>query len=346
MPDEMTRADSLREYHTGAGSDGAAQADPALSLGNHRSSTQVASLGIAIANAISGITVDFAAGANGEGVGTLTAVSSTVLTWTPPGGAAGQQVTFSGTQTKIVEGLLAPGKFLRVTGTPPFTAGASAITLSDLYNNFHGFDNVTVAQAAAGMNQYRATSVKNVSVNDVLALQRWVASLGTARASDAAQLSGGGSGTIATAITTGYDDWPDSGWAQVRDSGGSLKEVVYYPSRTSTVLTVPAAGRGLLGTSATAGADTDIITPVPGIAIAIDPEGVTAAGEAIQTVAGQTTAPAGVTWNLGITAAGGLQIGSMDPGEQVGVWVWRRIPAGAVAVPKQLYKVNDRFTAY
>jgi hypothetical protein len=290
------------------------------------------------------VTVDFASAANGEGAGILTATDSTHLTWTPPGGTVGNEVEFSGTESKLLEGGSAPGKFLRVTGTTPFSGGPSTITLTDLYNNYFGMDNIAIADAAAGITQYRASIVYNVSGATVESFKRYIASLGTARTSDGAWLTGAGSGTITTSGSLA--DWPDEGWAQVRNSGGTLKEVVYYTSRSGTTLTVPAAGRGLLGTSATAGANTDVITPVPGIAIAIDPEGVVAASEAIQTIASQTTAPTGVTWNLGITAAGGLNIGTMTPGQQVGIWVRRHIPAGSIASPKAVNRIANTFTAY
>lgn len=344
MPDVMTRADALREYLSGAASAGGAQTNPSASLGNHRSSTEVDCLGISIANAVSGVTVDYASAMNGIGTGTLTATDSTHLTWTPPGGTTGNAVEFSGTESKLLEGASSPGKFLRVTGTTPFSGGPSTITLTDLFNNFFGMDNIAVADATAGITQYRATLVRNVSTVDVTGFKRYIASLGTQRTSDAAWLSGSGSGTITT--TGSLADWPDEGWAQVRNSGGTLKEVVYYTSRNGTTLTIPAAGRGLLGTSATAGANTDTITPVPGIALAIDTEGVVAGTEAIQTIASQTTAPASVTWNLGITAGGGLNIGTLTPGQQVGIWIRRHIPAGAIATPKAINRVVNTFTAF
>lgn len=345
MPELLTRADSIREYLTGASSEGGTQASPSLSLGNYRSSTEVTCLGIAIANAITNVTVDFASAENGVGTGTLTAPTTGRLAWTPPGSSAGPSVDFSGAgDTAIVEGGAAPGKFLRVTGSPPFSVGASQITLSDLFNNFHGFDNVTVAQAGTGVTQYRAVIIKNMSANDVESFQRCIAALGTARTSNTAWLTGSGAGTVTS--TGSLDDWPDQGYAQVRSSGGTLKEVVYYSSRTGNSLTVPAAGRALLGTSATAGANTDVITPVPGIAIGVDTAGVVNAGTPIQTVADQTTAPAAVTWNLGITAATGLQIGTIAVGKQVGVWVRRHIPAGIQATPGMKYKVSDRFIGY
>jgi len=45
MPAEKTRCDSLALYFTGASSDGGAQTDPDVSLGNYRSSTRLDSTG-------------------------------------------------------------------------------------------------------------------------------------------------------------------------------------------------------------------------------------------------------------------------------------------------------------
>lgn len=344
MPSVLTRADCLREYITGASSAGGVSSGPSFSLGNHRSSTPVTFLGIAIDNAITGVTIDFASGANLEGVGTLSAPTTSTLTWTPPGGSAGTPVSFSGTQQKIVEGLNSPGQYVRVTGTPPFSGGPSLVTLSDLYDGFFGLDDLTPTQASAGLTQYRASMVRNEAATDVLSFQRYIGTLGTPAASNVSWLSGGGSGTVSTSAS--FADWPDDGWAQVRDSGGTLKEVIYYSSRSSTALTVPATGRALLGTSATAGTNSDVLTPVPGIAIGTDPLGVVSATTPIQTVASQTTAPTGVTWNLGLTALTGLQIGTVPTGQQVGVWVKRHIPAGKQATPKMLNRVLNSFIAF
>lgn len=343
MPALFEHADALREYLTGAASDGGAQSNPSASLGNYRSSTEAVSLGITINNAIAGVSVLYAGGLNGPGVGTLTATDATHLQWQAPGdSSAGAAVTWSGTQTQIVESATI-GAYLRITATAPFTPGTSQITLAVLYNNQFGMDNVTATQASAGLSQYRASMVRNESGNPVTNFQRYIGQLGTARVSDTAVLGASGAGTITTSGS--FADWPASGWCQIETSGGSLREVVYYSSRTITSLTVPSWGRALLGTAAAAGSITDNIYATPGVAIAIDTAGVQASGNLIQTIASQTTAPASVTWNLGLTPATGLQIGTMSANTEVGIWVWRQIPAGAIAVPSDLDKFLDLFNA-
>src|SRR5688572_24900429 len=118
MPDAMTRADALRLYLSGAASDGGAQADPNAALGNYRSSTEVEVLAATITSPIANVTVDYVAGANGTGSGSLAATGADTLAWTPPGGTQGTAVTILNGETKILEGgSSAANKFIRVTRT-------------------------------------------------------------------------------------------------------------------------------------------------------------------------------------------------------------------------------------
>jgi len=147
-------------------------------------------------------------------------------------------------------------------------------------------------------------------------------------------LPASGTGTI---ITTGsFASWPSRGYCNIQTSGGTLREIVYYSIRTDTSLSVPAAGRGLLGTTASAGAFTDIINAVPGIAIGLDVNGIQASGSPIATIPHDTTAPAGVTWFAGITGPTGAIIGTLYPNQQIGIWMMRQVPAGAVCIPSNI----------
>lgn len=345
MPAQYTRADSLREYLTGASSDGGIQSSPSLSLGNYRSLTEAVTLGIVITSPITNVAVLYAGGGNPVGSGQLNVVDSTHLVWKPFGASTyGPSCSFSGTDdVEIVESASSPGEYLRVRGTTPFPAGTATVTLSRLYNNFFGFDDVSSSDAGAGIIQYRASIIRNESASAITALQRCVSLLGVSQVSNITRLGSSGAGTITT--TGSFNTWPAAGWAQVRQAGGSLREIVYYTSRSSTVLTVPTNGRGLLGTSAAAGAVDDVIYPTTGIVLALNPTGVTAFGSAIQTIASQTTAPSSVTWNAGITLPTGLQIGTLNAGQQVGVWMKRQIPAGCKATPASVCQVQDAFNA-
>ncbi|CAN0574226.1 unnamed protein product, partial [Laminaria digitata] len=64
MPDQKTHADSIRLYLTGAASQGAAQADPNLSVGGFRSSSDITHLAYSVSSPIANLTIDFLAGEN------------------------------------------------------------------------------------------------------------------------------------------------------------------------------------------------------------------------------------------------------------------------------------------
>lgn len=344
MAAEYTRADSLREYLTGAASDGGAQSSPAASLGNYRSSTKAAYLGIYIENAITNVTVDFAGGGNPLGVGQLQAVDANTLQWRPAGATSyGPPAVFVGpAEVGVVESNANPGQFLRVTGSPPFSVGVSDIKLTALVSGHVGFPELSPADAAAGVTHYRAGIIRNEGPGPVTLFKRWIGTLGTAANSGAAALPSSGPGTI---VTTGnFIDWPLSGWVRIVTNAGTLREIVYYDGRNNTTLNV--VGRALLGTSAAAGATTDLLYPVPGIAIALDPDGVEAFGSNIQTIANATTAPTGVTWKTGIVAADGIAVASLAAGQQIGVWYRRHVPAGARASGLSYVRTLESFSAY
>jgi len=345
MPAEKTRCDAMREYLTGAASDGGSQPDATLSLGHFRSSTEAASLGISIASAVVGATIDFAGGLNGEGDGTLTVVDANTLKWLPPGDTVdGEPVAWTGAGVKILEGT-APGKYLRVTGSPPFSGGPAILTLAAIVNNQFGEGGVTEAQAAAGVTQYRASIVRNESTGSVGSWIRWIGELADSQlVAVGGSLGSSGLGTLTTSGT--FDGWPEAGWCQVRSSLGVLRELVYYTSRTSTILTVPAAGRGLLGTTPGAGSLGDRLHSVPGVAIGADSAGFVNHGTAIQTIADEFTTPTGVTWSLGITQAGGVVLGSMSVGKQIGIWVKRQHPAGSKATPGARIVFEESFNVF
>lgn len=330
MSDNMTRGDSVRAYNSGAGSAGAAQADPDASLGGFLSSSEINTYGMVITDPIADITVDFASGGNAPGAGNLECTGVDTLQWRDAGGAYGDVVTILDGETKVVEASGNPGAFVRVTRTSatPLVNVVSTITLSYVSNNSFGFDNVGSGEAVAGDDEYRCVMLQNVSAFDISSFRIWLKTLGTQRVSAAAQLGASGSGTIGLSAGN-FDDWPAKGWCRIDDSSDVLQEIVYYESRTSTVLTVPANGRGLLGTVASAGAASDKVYPVPGIRIGLEPSGPFADTVAVQTIADESTAPIGVTWNTDISNAGGLNVGTVPSTEYVALWIHREIPAGA-----------------
>lgn len=341
MPDEKTRADSVRLYLTGAASDGGAQVDPNASLGNYRSATLLQFHDAVITSPIANVTVDHVSGPNAEGSGTLTASGISALTWAPPGGSAGAAVTILNGETKIIEGLGVPGQFVRVTRTSATDlTGAATLALTYKFNDLTGFDDVSAAEAAAGDIEYRALMAKNDSASEVKNVVAYINTLGTSQVSGSVQLAASGAGTITLSVGS-FTDWPTSGFCRVETAAGALRELVYYASRTSTTLTVPVAGRGLLGTSAAAGTATDIIKSVPGIRIALEAP----AADAIQTIANENTSPTGRTWVTPVTKATGVSIGNMTTLALYGVWVERVVVAGATSEASVLQNVSFSFDA-
>ena len=344
MPAEKTRADSIREYLTGANSDGGEQIDAVASLGGYRSATLAKSFDFVVTSAISGITIDFVGGGNIPGVGTLEAVDSNTLQWKCLGESFGTGVPIYNGETKIVETANLPGAFIRISRTSSANLSGSAIvTLTEKMNNVFGFDDVLSSEADAGSTEYRATIIVNESVATVGSLKRWIGTLATSVTSDAAVLPANGGGTIET--TGSFADWPESGFCHILNAASETREIVYFSSRSDTGLTIPASGRALLGTTASGGNTTDTIHCVPGIAIAIDDNAVTDGGTAIQSVANETAAPTGLTWNTSIQPQTGLDIGAMESGQQVGFWMKREVPPGAVATTKSSVLILNSFDA-
>lgn len=349
MPEVATRADSLQLFLSGAGVDDGAQAVPDDSLGNFRSSTEVQHLGFIVTNPITNITILFVAGKNGESAGTLTATGASEIAWTPPGGVQGTPVTIANGESKILEGGSGDiAQFIRVTRTSGASlSGTATVDLLFQFNNVIGFDNVSSAEAAAGDTEHRAFFFKNVSASQVQNLIVYIATLGTQRISSDAQLPSSGAGTI-TIGAGDFSDWPSegSGFCRIQDNGGTLKEIVYYSSRTATSLTVPASGRGLLGTSAVAGAADDTLDAVPGIRIGSEAPSVQPTGF-IEDISGtgEGTIPSSPTFVTGIIPAEGDNIGNLAAGEIFGLWIQRVVPVGAISAPSVLQQIFWDFDA-
>ena len=333
MPDEKTHADSARLYLTGAASDGAAQADPNASLGLYRSSSEVDHLGVQVTNPISNVTVDFVAGANATGNGSLSAESIDDLAWTPPGGTKGTAVTIANGETKILEGGGgATEKYVRVTRTTADNlAGTATLTLVEVMNNALGFDNVSSSEASAGDTEYRCVSVKNEASSEIKGLKVWLSRLGTARAVDASGYAAAGAVTV-TAKTNDFSDWPSSGFTENENTG----EVLYYSSRTSTALTVPAGGRDIWTDVAggAAGSEDDVIVPIPGVRIAKEaPSSQPTGSFTDKTGAGEGSQPAGLTWvhPHQESDADVVTVGDLTAGYIYALWLERKVPVGRVA---------------
>lgn len=341
MATAYTKIDALGLYLSGASIAAGAQPLPASCLGGYRSSKEVQRLGFVVRGGfgVKPIRIDWISGSHAVGRGYLRNSGTTSVLWDPSDAAAGTAVSIANGETKLIEsGTVA--KSMRVTRmSTDSMRGQLTLDIVDVFNDVLGFGDVSSADATAGKANYRAVFVRNHSGSTITNIKIWIKTLGTQRATGTAQLGASGSGTITTATASGFADWPTSGWARIQDSGGTLREIVYYTSRTSTSLTVPSAGRARLGTSAGAGSATDLIDAVPGIRIGLEAP----SSNAIQTIASETTAPTGITWNTDITIATGLSIASLAASADYGLWVHRDTPAGMMAGAQIRNSLNIEF---
>ncbi len=330
MPDQKTHADSLRFYLTGAASHFGAQTNPNSALGNHQSSTEQG-MSFNRTSPLANITLDLVGQQNSTGNGTLTATGADEVKWTPPGGTQGAGVTILNGETKIVEGgggVSNINKFVRITRTAATAlTGTETVAVSNPVNNVTGFDDVTFAEAAAGDTEYRCMAIENVSTVTITNVKARLHLLGTRQTTGVTQLPASGAGSIKTAAN--FNDWPATGYALVKTNAPAVRECVYYSSRTADTLTVPATGRALQGTSAAAGAATDTVDAIPGIAIAKEAPNAQPTGN-FQTVANENTAPTAVTFSLPVESDGSdaISIGSLATTEIYGIWMRRVVSAG------------------
>lgn len=349
MPEPYNHANALQAHLSGAASDGAYQANPDTSLGGYASSVEVP--GLVPSGSFTGVTIDYVASYNDEtaGPGTLSAPTTTSLTWTRPGGATpGPAVTISpGIQIMLEDGEDASAYILVTPSVSSVSVGSSNIDLSAPLNSVIGFPDATPAETTSGKVSYRCIFVKNSSVAPLLNLYAYIGMLGTAAVSNASQLGASGAGTVGGAPTA-FADWPASGFCRIETSGGTLREIVYYESRTDAALNIFAGagahsnGRGVLGTSASAGQNNDVCYPVPGIRIAGETPGT---GNVVQLIASETTAPSGRTWKTGINPAGGVNIGTVNSNAEYAIWIEQTIVAKSVAQANVRNVIAYQFSA-
>lgn len=213
------------------------------------------------------LTIDMASGMLPTGTGSLTAVSASALRLTGSDADESEDVTIANGETKVIALAATPGAYVRVSRTSASSlAGSTALSLALLYGNAVGFDDVTDAESAAGDDEVRCLAILNGGVVPVLDVVFTQEAQGTQAVSDAAQLAASGAGTLET--TDSFADWPETGFCRIRTAAAAEREVVYYSERTDTVLTVPAAGRAQLGTSAGGGAVDDTLDAISGMRFA------------------------------------------------------------------------------
>lgn len=347
--------DSLVYYFTGAGSDGGTQTTQSSSLGNYRSSTEAKRVGILVSTPIPNVEILGAsrynavedAGGEGLGTGTIYASGPDTLRYQAPGSATpGAAVTLAnGAIGRLLDGEDV-SRWVRVRRTSASQlAGAASVEFLEVFNTVFGVGNGT----AAGSNRYRAVMLRNDFTAAITDVQVFVRPLvETHVVSSVAQLGGAGAGSI-TGAADAFCHWPHKGWARIETSGGSLREIVYYSSRTDTTLTVPALGRGRLGTSAAAGAGTDKVWSVPGIRLGVELANPLVNGP-VQSIANETTAPntaafVGTAWSTAITGATGIQVGTLHYQQQAAIWIHVELPAGVSAIARALNAIGVEYNS-
>lgn len=326
--DEYTGADSFAFKLTGASAHDGTQTDPDASLGNHVSSTVVQARTATDMNPNLGscpMTIERLGGKNAIGTGTITAVTADTVTWTPPGSSVGAAVEILNGQTKQVTGSDKDEYIVLTRNSATSMTTTAQVSVIQVYPNAWGFDDVSDSERTAGDDEYRCVALENMSSVTIKDVELLIATLGTERTTDTTVLPASGVGTIE--CSGSLADWPDTGWAAIFTSASALREVVYYSSRTSYILTVPAAGRARLGTSAAAGATSDTIEAIPGIRIQKEAPASQPSG-AYTTSADEDTAPSGITFALPIKAADAISVGDLAPNYTQAVWIEREITAG------------------
>jgi len=338
--EQYTNADALGLFLTGAAGDGGDQPDPDLSFGNFRSSSRLEQIGFFISHSIPGIIIERVGGANGIGLGSMESVNGDSLRWTAPSDTPGAAILIANGQTRMLQSG-SPAKFIVVScHTTGKLAGTATVSLVPVYNDVIGSSNVPSGESLVKL---RCFTMKNMNSGNTLKhLKVWIGTLATQQVSDAGQLGGSGSGTIETTGT--FTDWPFTGFCRITTAGGSLREIVYYSVRTGSILTVPAAGRGLLGTSAAAGASDDKLDAVPGIKIA--KEAPSGGHFTIADDEHDTEAVSGLSWTTGINKDNGLVISGLAPGEMIGIWLWLIVIEGRIATPSMENMLKWQFGIY
>lgn len=331
MAQAYTRGDSLGIYET--------LEDGANALGGGRWSKPQTGIKFITNTPIPPIVITAVSGTNGTGTGRLTATGANTIQWTAPGDTtAGTAVTINANESVLLEGSTA-SKWIRVFRDSDYSS-----------DNLGGYDDVELVKTfgdipsvAINSSSYIAFMLTNQNAlsQDITNIKIWLGTLGTQRTTGTAQLGASGSGTITTATTNGFADWPAYGWAHIKTSGGTTREIVYYTSRTATSLTVPSGGRGLLGTTAAAGSATDTIDAVPPIKIAKE---AVDSNNKIQTIADSSTAPTGVTWSTATTSATGITHTPLVSSENLGLWYCIEIPSVAIGAYSVDIPVHLEFT--
>jgi len=307
----------------------AAAGTVAGALGGARMPVQVRAADAIVTDAIPPLIIEYIGGDTPEGTGEISGLDTgNLVAWKAPGDDFGTSVAIANGGVAVLESDTLPS-WVRVRRDSSATIESTmSLQVRKIYDNLVGMGDVDAAHSASGDNEYLAGMVCNhgtVSTDVSIYLKP----LGTIRTTTLTQLASTGGGYINCGTNT-LTDWKPRGWALIRKADDSIREAVYYTSRTSSTISVPAGagvGRARLGTTASAGANTDTITPIAGLRLALEAptgEGV------IQTIANRRTAPTGVSWAIPTTPGTALTITGLLPTGNHGLWIHREIPVSCI----------------
>jgi hypothetical protein len=220
----------------------------------------------------------------------------------------------------------------------PDASASDTIALVKRMNRI--FDDTSSAEATAGRTEYRCLAVKNNSGGDLDDIEASLNVEGPTAATCHAGYAAAGAVTVTAHENLDSSAWPVQGFVLNINSG----EVMYYSSRTSAALTVPAAGRAQMGTAAALGNDADDIVWRPGWQLYVEAPSVQPDGN-FTIIANDTTDPGGVWTNAYSDGEldGPQTIGTLADGEIYGIWLKRIIPAGCLAQPFSVEGIKITF---
>jgi hypothetical protein len=281
---------------------------------------------------LSGVLIECVSGNCGEGLGAITAVSQNSLAFAAPDENFGDAVTIESGESRILHSESASKwiRVLRVSSNPlgeMLMLEFNAVALRDCDDSF---------RESGGMLHHQFF-LKNHSSADVSEIKIHLNPIAAAVATSVAQLPATGAGEIETSASLG--SWPSRGVARIVDSGGALREIIYY-ERDGNVLSVAEAHRALAGTAESAGDSTDTVQPIPPCVIGIEPID---ANGFIQPNAVPENAPAGVEFVSPTTIATALDAGELRSGESIGLWVALIVPPDMVGGKHLAYDFNVAF---
>jgi len=181
------------------------------------------------------------------------------------------------------------------------------------------FDDITAAESESGDTEYRGFMLKNTHATLSFVSAKVYMSTNSPNSDLTTQLETDGSES--TVYVTSASAFPASGAFFCED------EEITYTGKTASTFT--GCTRGANGTSKvqhTVGT----LCEHNQIRMAVEEPSSKTTGS-IVTIENESTAPAGATFTAPYTFATGLSIGTLAAGEFYGIWIRRKVPAGAGA---------------